>query len=147
MSQAVTNYVTQPVPGVHKFIGYDGSDFYYTHVDVDGNLRNRNLIWNTITLAWESMQQPILEAGSVTLSGTVTLAEDNKAMVLYDDGAGILYLCKAVVGTELTDHLWQIQKIDTTVSDQAVAITWADGDTLYDNHADSLLIVAALSYD
>ena len=43
----------------------------------------------------------------------IGVSEDNKALVLYEDG-DILYVCKALIGSPLASAVWQIKKIDTT---------------------------------
>lgn len=52
--------------------GKDEDKYSYLHVDEDGNIANKNYVWNPSTLAWEKMVQPILEAGSVSISGTIS---------------------------------------------------------------------------
>lgn len=47
----------------------------------------------------------------------------------------ILYIAQAVAGTQESDALWQVKKIDMT-SD--IITTWADGNTNYDNIATDL---------
>lgn len=101
----------------------------YTILKQFGNLNVQKLITN-----------------EVTVENEVTVAEDSKGTVLYDDGAGIFYCCKAPIGTALSAAAWQIQKIDTTVTDTAVKVLWCDGDALYNNTATSLAVVQGHSY-
>ena len=54
------------------------------------------------------------------------------ALALQFDGASapILYLGEAAAGSATSAAAWRIAKIDTTTQ---VAITWADGNTNFDN--------------
>lgn len=79
-----------------------------------------------------------LPSGSNVIGG-VTVSEDNKAQVVYEDG-DILYVCKAVIGSIKTSPVWQIKKVD------GMDIEWCDGDALYNNVATSLEVVELLSY-
>jgi hypothetical protein len=103
-----------------------------------GNVVIDNVVPVSGTIAVSNL--PVTQPVSVT--GSVTTAEDNKAIVVYTSGS-VDYVCKAVIGSALTSSVWQVRKIDRTTG---VVITWADGNATYDNVATSLAIVAALSY-
>lgn len=60
---------------------------------------------------------------------------------MYKDGA-INYVCRATIGSERTDPVWQVSKIDSSGSE--LEITWADGDEGYDNLATSIEVVELL---
>jgi len=64
------------------------------------------------------------EATRIVKSGTVT------------------YIAKASPGTAYTQPAWRVKKIDETNAND-VKITWADGNSNYDNRADNL---AGLTY-
>ena len=63
------------------------------------------------------------------------------ASQLDDVGSGITYLGEAEPGAVTSNSVWRIKKIVETGPD--VAITWADGDDLFDNIWDNRL---SLSY-
>jgi hypothetical protein len=50
----------------------------------------------------------------------------------------ITYVAKASPGTEYTQAAWQVKKIDES-NTADVRITWADGDSKYDNKADNVV--------
>jgi hypothetical protein len=66
-----------------------------------------------------------------------------EAIKVYISGT-TLYVCKALVGTTLSEEKWQISKIVT--SETSVAITWANGNEYYDNAATDLSAVSGYSY-
>ena len=45
----------------------DGQEFYFADVDIDGNLKTRNLIWNATALAWEAATGSLVGGGNVTV--------------------------------------------------------------------------------
>lgn len=61
------------------------------------------------------------------------------AIKLIESGS-IKYLAMAAPGSQDTDAVWQARKIDTT---SGVVITWADGDSNFNNQANNL---ASLTY-
>jgi len=58
----------------------------------------------------------------------------NMAIILVEDGE-VKYLAMAAPGTAPTTPKWQARKIDKTTG---LVITWADGDSEFDNMADDL---------
>jgi hypothetical protein len=63
------------------------------------------------------------------------------ALILDDTTtANVTYVCKAKVGSSAASSVWQIMRIDET---SGLVITWADGDTLFNNIAANR---ASLSY-
>lgn len=72
----------------------------------------------------------------------VNIAEDNKALIVYEDGT-TLYVCKAAMGAAASDDVWQIKKIDT---ESGVVVTWCDGNEKYDNTATDLSTVAGHTF-
>jgi len=72
-------------------------------------------------------------------SNGVPLGE--QAIILDDyTTVNVTYVCKAKIGTLSSVASWQIMKIDESTG---MVITWADGNSSYDNIADNR---AALSY-
>lgn len=67
---------------------------------------------------------------------------ETQAYTLRFDGSAspVLYLGEATPGSATSASLWRIAKIDTT---SQVVMTWADGDTNFDNVWDNR---ASLSY-
>jgi hypothetical protein len=59
----------------------------------------------------------------------------NMAIIVVDEGE-TQYLAMAAPGTNPTTPKWQARKIDKTTG---LIITWADGDSEFDNKADDLL--------
>lgn len=53
------------------------------------------------------------------------------AVRLDDAGSGITYVGNAVAGAAVGDPVWQIKRIVESAGD--ITITWADGDSLFDN--------------
>lgn len=53
------------------------------------------------------------------------------AVRLDDAGSGVTYVGSAAAGAGVGDAVWQIKKIVELNGD--ITITWADGDSLYDN--------------
>lgn len=49
---------------------------------------NRNQVWDVNTQSWVAMTQPLVEAGSVTIPGTVTVADGGGSLTV-DVGAGV----------------------------------------------------------
>lgn len=107
--------------------------------------KTQNYIYNPSTFAWEAATGSTAGGESVEVSNfpsLYTIAEDNKAVVVYEDG-NVLYICKAVIGTSVSAASWQIKKVDAT---SGVAITWCDGDASYNNTATNLATVQGHSY-
>ena len=59
----------------------------------------------------------------------------NMALIIVEDG-DIKYLAMSAPGTDPTTPKWQARKIDKTTG---LIITWADGNSEFDNTADDLL--------
>lgn len=74
--------------------------------------------------------------------GNVTIDENPKITVLYDDGS-VLYVCSANPCSAVTDPVWQVKKVDATAG---LTVTWADGNTNYDNLATDLETVQGFTY-
>jgi len=45
----------------------------------------------------------------------------------------VTYVGKAGIGVSTSDPVWQIQKLDESGSPETLVITWADGNTNFDN--------------
>lgn len=116
------------------------------------NIETLNLVWNTGTLSWEKMAQPILEAGNVTVSGTlnqgtggssawkVNPVESGNAIRFEDAGSNTLYLGEASAGTLNSAASWRVSRIVTT---SPIEIKFADGDDNFNNIWDNR---ASLNY-
>ena len=63
------------------------------------------------------------------------------ALQFDDAGSGVSYVGMAAVGTLTSAALWRVKKMAETGAD--IAITWADGDSSFDNIWDNR---ASLSY-
>jgi hypothetical protein len=107
-------------------------------------------VWDSDSLSWVAMTQPVVKTDSLTVAGSMSVSNFPSAfpesapmaLQLYEDGS-VLYLCKAVLGSGLSDAVWQIAKIDTSTG---VAKQWCDGDALYNNTATDLATVKGHSY-
>jgi hypothetical protein len=99
-------------------------------------------VYDPVLMDYVVMTQPVIDAGDVNIAGPVTIAEDNKAFVLYQDGTD-LYFCQAVIGSALNAAVWQIQKIATASGARGL---WCDGNASYDNLATNLATVQGHSY-
>jgi len=71
-----------------------------------------------------------------------TVSEPLKAQVVYEDG-DVLYICRAPIGSNLSDAVWQIKKVNTA---DPITTTWADGNSDFDNTATDLATVRGHSY-
>lgn len=80
----------------------------------------------------------LLVNASISSNVEVTLATR-----IFPDGT-TTYICKAPAGTLANDPGWQVKKI--AVSGSNTFITWADGNTNFDNVATNLAAVSGLSY-
>jgi hypothetical protein len=75
------------------------------------------------------------------ISDNVTTETKNEALRVDDTTtANVTYVGYAVIGSLSSASVWKIKKIDTT---SGVVITWADGDSSYNNIWDNR---ASLSY-
>jgi len=70
--------------------------------------------------------------------GKVENVEDNKSIIMYEDGEDILYICRSTIGSAKNSPVWQVKKMD------GLNITWAHGNDYYDNLATDLATVQAL---
>jgi hypothetical protein len=72
---------------------------------------------------------------------TSEMNDDDDLQVYYDMGnyntllddtttPNITYVGKAAIGSDVSDEVWQIKRIDET---SGLVITWADGDDMFDN--------------
>lgn len=109
--------------------------------------KTQTYIYNPSSLAWEAATGSLSDGSSVEItnfpaSQTVVVTEDNKAVVLYENG-DVLYVCKAAIGSSLSSAVWQIKKVDAS---SGVVVTWCGGNANYDNSATDLTTVAAYSY-
>jgi hypothetical protein len=106
-------------------MGYDGADFKHLYVDSSGNLRAAIYVYDTSSLSWVAMQQPVLESALYS------------QIITYDASNNPVYVGKAVAGKDDTagkaEACWQIMKITSDASGNPTDIMWADGDTDYDN--------------
>ena len=95
----------------------------------------QNLSFDTATNTF--VFQQVGFDGSNVVRGTTDLV----AKKITTDGT-ITYIASAAAGSAQSSAVWQVQKVDETDSDNVV-ITWADGNTNFDNVATDL---TSLSY-
>lgn len=97
---------------------------------------------------WVAMTQPSITAGELNIDLTSTNAKldtihsDLKTYATrVDEASGtVMYVGDAEAGSAISSSVWRIKKVDTT---SGVVITWADGNTNFDNRWDQR---AGLSY-
>ena len=65
----------------------------------------------------------------------------NLAFIKYED-VNYKYFCDALPGTSSTEPEWRISRMEISTSN----ITWANGNTAFDNLASTGIIVAGLTY-
>ena len=68
--------------------------------------------------------------GDVSASNPIPTGFAVYAKVLDESHDPVLYVGEAIAGSVTSDPVWRIQRIDTT---SGVIITWADGDSNFDN--------------
>ena len=100
----------------------------------------RNYIWDTDTLAW--VAQTGTSGGGANVTVNQYGSPDQPVGKIYEDG-DITYICRAVIGSALSDAVWQIMKVDES---SGLRITWTDGNRNYDNTATDLGTVQGHSY-
>lgn len=62
-------------------------------------------------------------------------SDDLAVIVEVDSGdSSVTYVCRAAPGSDSSDDVWQIMKVDET---SGTVVTWADGDRDFDNVADN----------
>ena len=91
---------------------------------------------NVITLVYDT--ESMSDTDKLQIFYDDGIYECNLTTVVYEDG-DVLYICKATIGTPVSEKTWQIKKVD------GMNTTWADGDDLFDNYATNLEIVKAIS--
>jgi hypothetical protein len=133
------NVPGDPVRNIALQMGHDDiSAFHIAKVDSDGLQHMAGYVWNSSTLAWESMTQPVISSDVLN----VTTSPSNLATAIYEDG-DVMYVCKAAIGSALNSAVWQISKVDTT---SGVVIQWCDSNANFDNTATDLATVQGHTY-
>ena len=146
--------------GAIAFIfGQEDNQWNSLKADSEGYLYSKNMVKDYITLQWVPAQNTKVDvAGDLVIagemeinnfpigfninnfpatqpvSGTIGVSEDNKDLIVYEDG-DILYVCRGAIGSIKSDAVWQIKKVD------GMNITWAHGNANYDNQATDLATV------
>jgi hypothetical protein len=69
-------------------------------------------------------------SASIVSSVLVTVTNEVYAKIVDETYDPILYIGEAAVGSATSSPVWRIQKVDTT---SGTIITWADGNSLFDN--------------
>lgn len=141
-------------------VGYDGSNFYTVSTDSAGRLTVVPVQYDAESMelvpiegsastgtevkvmnfpALQNVTGPLTNAELRAADVPVSVAEENKAVKIYESGTD-LYICKAAAVSALNAAVWQICKFDTT----NLQMKWAG--TAYNNLATNLATVAGLSY-
>lgn len=108
-----------------------------------------NRVWDVDTMDWVAMTQPTLSADTVnidltdtnnilsdiydTLNGSLVVETTEMAKRVDEASATVMYVGDAPAGSGIASSVWRIKKVDTT---SGVVITWADGNTNFDNRWD-----------
>ena len=110
-----------------------------TVTPIGGTVIAEGYVWSTSLLDWVPMQQPILNAGSVTIPGTVTVEGMTSLTTKYAEKIQIVgdyvYEAKAIIGSLEASAVWQASRTYTV---DPIKVTWADGDSLFNNVATNL---------
>lgn len=133
--------------------GQEDDQWNSLKADSEGYFYNKNMVKDHITLQWVPAQNTKVDvAGDLVVAGemdvgnfptgfninnfplSTTLAEDNKGLVIYEDG-DIIYVCRATIGSAKNSAAWQIKKVDST------GVAWAHDNANYDNQATDLATV------
>lgn len=142
---------------LQRLSGFD-TDEFEANVDVSGNLRIRNLVWNADTLTWEAATShtglgtevevtnfPSSQAvsGPLTdaqLRNTAVPTEGSSYSLRLDDAADpVLYIGEAVIGGLENASIWRIKQVDTTTG---IIIKWAGGVGTFTHRWDQRLILS-----
>jgi len=141
--------------------GQDSSAWVWSRVGPNSAARAMptGYVYDPDVLADVPMEQPILEAGSVTIPGTVAVngpltdAELRSAEVpvvsttagrasrVDEVDATTTYIGSAVAGSATSGAVWAVQRLTTSGAD--LTVEWADGDAETNNVWDNR---ASLSY-
>jgi hypothetical protein len=128
-----------PLDAPWLLIGTDGlGNQYHADVDSDGRLINKNVVWDTDLLSWVAMTQPVISTDTLNVSGD--FSQPVYAVRVDEATATVMYVGEASSGAAENASSWRIKKVDTT---SGTSITWADGNTNFDNRWDQR---ASLSY-
>lgn len=99
---------------------------------------DRNYVWDVGAQNWVPMQQPILNAGSVTVTGTIAASLFTTALE-FDGSNNPIYLGTATQGSLKSDPAWQIRKLTFDGSNNVTDIKFAGGSSastsIWDNRA------------
>lgn len=90
----------------------------------------------------KSLTDDELRATPVTVTGTVTVGFADEAVQIDEATGSITYVGYAVIGSATSSASWKIKRLDESGSPELI-ITWADGNSNYDNIWDNR---ASLSY-
>lgn len=116
-------------------------------IEISSNPTNISItIDETETLLYVSEQQlSVIEIGiqgPMGPAGPSGGEEDIPYAQQVDFEGSIIYKGWAAVGSTTSASLWRIQKIEFVGLDEDVIITWADGDSNFDNIWDNRLILS-----
>jgi hypothetical protein len=130
-----------------KLLGAYNGGFVELASDVNGNLQNdvtdraaRDL--GKVDIASLDQYTPISGRLPVDGSGVTQVVESALYAIRIDEVSNVVtYIGKAEVGSVTGSAVWQISKLDAT---SGVVITWADGDTNFNNIWDNRAILSYL---
>lgn len=120
-----------------QLYGNDGTGWIAVSIDGDGFLSCKNKAWDASTLSFVDLQ--VNAAGELKVTG----ASSPEALAIYEDGDAT-YICKAPLGSGLSDAVWQIKLLDEGAV--PTQILWCDGNASFDNTATDLATVRGHSY-
>lgn len=99
---------------------------------------DRNYVWDVGAQNWVPMQQPILNAGSVSVIGTVANPLYTTALE-FDASNNPIYIGTATQGSAKSAASWQIRKLTFDGSNNVTDIKFASGAAtftfIWDNRA------------
>lgn len=124
------------------------------------DIKARNEVWDTGSLDWVAMTQPVVNTDSLTISGTVTVGNFPTSYPVTDNGGSLTvdgtvsapqydlkvysdasydYFCHAAPGTALSASGWRVKRMDADGS-----MTFAGGAATFVNPATNLATVQGL---
>jgi YD repeat-containing protein len=63
----------------------------------------------------------------------VEVTDNYTAYYFYDGpGSNMQYVCKGIIGSSLSDNVWQIKKLSYNAQGNITSITWAEGNSSFD---------------
>lgn len=116
--------------------------------------KSENEVWDPILLQWVPMQQPVIKADTLTITGAISQGTGGTSPWLvadaryvteldYAGGTNPIYIGLANPGSSTSASVWQIKKLAFDSNNNPISILYANGSSLFNVAWDSR---AALPY-